>query len=274
MNAIWQALSREAALAAEHMAIGASSIDKATYGREGVYSQMFFALSVGFERAAKLPLVVDHALVKGGQYPDNGTVRHYGHNLRELLEAADKVAERRQLDASQRMPRSPIHDGIVQVLSDFATNITRYYNLDVITGESRVGSKTDPIRAWFELVTTPVLNAHYTTKQRKQDMQRAKLAEALLGPISMVRFTSESGHSLNNIGSAALHGTSVERAKSYTRLYVMQIARFLANLLGELGYAGYNVHAAFVPHLSEFFAIFNNSDTYLRNRKTWSIYRP
>jgi hypothetical protein len=273
MNSTWRALSREAALAAEHMAIGASAIDKASYGREGVYSQMFFALSVGFERAAKLALVVDFALETAGNYPDHNTLRAFGHNLRELLEAVDTIAQRRGLDSAERLPRSPVHNGIVQVLSDFATNITRYYNLDLVTGDPKAATRTDPIQAWFELVTTPVLQAHYTARERALDSQRAAFSEALLGPVTMVRFTSEDGEAINDIGAAALHGAALERSKPFTRMYVMQIARFLAKLLGELGYAGYAVESASIPHLSEFFAIFNNPDSYLRGRKTWSIYR-
>jgi hypothetical protein len=274
MNSTWRALSREAALAAEHIAIGASAVDKATYGREGVYSQMFFALSVGFERAAKLALVVDHALVNGGTYPDYRSLRGYGHNLRELLDAADVVAQRRTLDASGRLPRSPIHSAIVEVLSDFATNITRYYNLDLVTGDPKAASRTDPIQGWFDSVVTPILDAHYTDRQRALDTKRADVADALLGSVSMVRFTSERGDPINDLRSATLHRGGLERAKPYTRMYVMQIARFLSKLLAELGYAGYSVKAASVPHLSEFFAIFNNEDSYLRKRKTWSIYRP
>jgi len=62
MNETWQALAREAGLAAEHLAIGISALGKANYAQHAYYGQAFFALTIGLERAAKLALVVDHAL--------------------------------------------------------------------------------------------------------------------------------------------------------------------------------------------------------------------
>jgi hypothetical protein len=52
----------------------------------------------------------------------------------------------------------------------------------------------------------------------------------------------------------------------------MQIIRFLAFLLSDVGYAAHARSLSDVPHLSEFFAIFKNDDNYLRRRKRWSIY--
>ena len=53
----WLALAREAGLAAEHIGIGATALGRANYAQEAYYAQAFFALSVGFERAAKLEII-------------------------------------------------------------------------------------------------------------------------------------------------------------------------------------------------------------------------
>jgi hypothetical protein len=56
-------------------------------------------------------------------------------------------------------------------------------------------------------------------------------------------------------------------------MYVTQIARSLARLLSDLGYnAAYGSLSDTVPVLSEFFATFNNNDSRLMERETWSIY--
>ena len=256
MSGIWQALAREAALAAEHLVIGASAIDKADHGREGTYSQMLFALSIGFERSAKLAVVVDHALVHDGAYPEFRVLRSYGHNIKELLEEADAIAARRNLPMDQRLPRSDIHPAIIDVLDDFASNVTRYYNLDVVTGDPRTSGRIDPSRAWFERVTLPVIRRH-----RPSDWQELHKEVAL----------DQNARTLRDAFTVAW---TVNRSKPFVRLYVLQIARFLGFLLGGLGHAGYHVHTASIPHLSEFFAIINNPDVYLRKRKTWSIYNP
>src|SRR4051812_11296822 len=123
-NSKWIALAREAGIAAEHLAIGVTALGKANYAQHAYYGQAFFALSTGFERAAKLALVVDYALEHAGEFPTNERVREFGHDLRKLLERVDEIASRREVE--YRLPRSGIHDAIVNVLSDFAKNITRY----------------------------------------------------------------------------------------------------------------------------------------------------
>ena len=104
MNPTWNAIAREAALAAEHLGNGATILGKANYEHHAHYGQAFFSLSTGFERAAKLALVVDHALINAGEFPSTGKIRDYGHNLARLLGQADAIAERRGLPSNVRLP--------------------------------------------------------------------------------------------------------------------------------------------------------------------------
>lgn len=54
MNAIWQALAREAGLAAEHLGIGVTAIGKASYAQHARYAQawlhQFRRLRIRYER--------------------------------------------------------------------------------------------------------------------------------------------------------------------------------------------------------------------------------
>lgn len=272
MNDHERALAREAGLAAENLAIGITALGKANYAQHAYYGQAFFALSIGLERSAKLALVIDHALENNGVFPQNSVLRSYGHNLKDLLDAADGIAQMRGL--SERLPDKQIHKSIIKILSDFASNITRYYNLDLITGEPKISSQTDPIEAWFKAVTTPVLEIHYSKKQQQKHKKNAELIDLIMGKNSMVIFESEAGAELNNIHDASMQTAKINQAKPYTRMYVMQITRFIARLLSELSYASYGAQLDSIPHMSDFFAIFNNKDKYLKSRKTWSIYRP
>ncbi|MFA5180274.1 MAG: hypothetical protein WC405_03075 [Syntrophales bacterium] len=274
MNPTWNAIAREAALAAEHLGNGATILGKANYAHHAHYGQAFFSLSTGFERAAKLAFVVDHALTNAGAFPPNEEVRDYGHNLARLLDQADAIAERLGLPANVRLPRSEIHAGIVEVLTDFANNITRYYNLDFITGNPRIAQRDDPTKAWFRLVVTPVLRKHYGSRQQERHRRNAQLISEFMQPITMVRHVAETGEPLDTVFDASLQTGVSEFAKPYVRMYVMQLVRFIGRLLSELGYAAYGTQIETIPHLSEFFAIFNNDDEYFLRRKTWSIYRP
>ena len=273
MNETWQALAREAGIAAEHMAMGVSALGKADHARHAYYGQAFFALTIGFERSAKLALVVDYAIEHEGVFPDHAVLRKHSHHLRGLLEHADGIASRRGIPDQYRLPRTPIHEGIVSVLSDFATNVTRYYNLDLVTGDPRARTQDDPIRAWFSRVTAPVLASHYRPRHRRQHECNAALMQQVLGPYTRVSHHAETGEPLSTLYEASLQTGVTNFAKPYTRMYVLQIARFLSVLLSELGHAGYQLSTPLVPHLSEFFAIFFNDDNYFKKRKVWSIYR-
>jgi hypothetical protein len=274
MNDVWNALAREAATAAEHLASGATILGKANYAHHAHYEQAFFALSIGIERATKLALLVDRAIDGRGVFPSSGELRAYGHNLAKLLERADEIALRRGLDAEARLPRTKIHEGIIAVLTDFANNITRYYNLDLVTGDPRAANRSDPIHAWFDAVIAPVLEIHYKSHHRERHHRNAKLASALLEDVSFVSFHSERGEALNTIYAASMQTGASEFSKPFVRMYVMQISRFLAGLLSSLGYAAHEAGLESIPHLPDFFAILNNDDKYFLRRKTWSIYRP
>ncbi len=274
MDATWRALAWEAALAAEHMGVGVTALGNTDYARHAFYSQAFFALTIGMERAAKLALVVDHALANNGMFPDTKMLRGYGHHLGKLLEKVDQIAENRKLSEPwTRYPRSTIHDSIVMVLSDFASNITRYYNLDFVTGDEKAQDRDDPIKAWHDGVTSAVLAAHYTPRQKWKHKEDAALIEGLLGNHALVRHHGETGEEINSLEDAAVQSAMRDAAKPWERLYVMQIVRFLAAVLCELGYAAHFVPLPGIPSFSDFFRLYMNEDKYLKGRKAWSIYR-
>lgn len=274
MNAIWQALQREASMAAEQLAIGVTALGKTNYAQKVYYYQAFFALGIGLERAAKIALIVDYALDNGGAFPSNEKIRKYHHNLKELLELMDKIAERRGLSGDKnRLPRSAIHDGIIEILTDFANNVTRYYNLDLVTSNLREEKQDNPIRAWFHRVTLPILSAHYKPHHKKRHKQNANLMNQLIGGNTLVLHHAETGDVLNSVDKASMQTAIAEFANPYTRMYVMQVVRFVGLTLSELGYFAQRKQLSDIPYLDEIFAIYNNSDKYFKNRKTWSIYK-
>ena len=267
MNETYRALQRESGLAAEHMAIGATALGKVNHAQPAYYAQAFFALTIGFERSAKLVLVVDHALQHSGDFPANKTLRRYGHDLKQLLGRVDEVAKRRKLPAEYRLPRTAIHDTIVEVLSDFANNVTRYYNLDVVTGVQRAAGREDPVQAWSERVVTPILDRHCGSDDLEALQSRAMRLHGLIGGHTSVYHHTESGDVLDDVYSATFHASLSEFARAYARMYTMQIARFLARVLSHMGG---DLSSETIPYLPEFFATFDNSDGRLLTREEWS----
>lgn len=271
---VWNALAREAAISAEHLATGATILGKANYAHHAHYGQAFFALSTGIERGAKLALAVDHALNNTGNFPTPQVLRNFGHNLRDLLIAVDELAERRGIPASNRLPSSAIHQNIINVLNEFASNITRYYNLDFVMNNVHRNAQGDPIASWFSSVTMQIIDNHLTSNRRQQIEANARRVSGVMQPISHVSHTSESGVHLGTIYDASVQTGLVEFANPYARMYILQIARFYSHVMSCLTSAAYTEQMGSIPHLSEYFAMFNNDNAYLKNRKTWSIYRP
>jgi len=87
-----------------------------------------------------------------------------------------------------------------------------------------------------------------------------------------VRHHSESGNPIDSVEKASTHIAMTDYAIPYTRMYVMQILRFMGNTLSELEYIANRKRLEDVPFLGEAFAIYNNSDALFRTRKTWSVF--
>ena len=267
-------MSREAALAAEHMAIGVTALGKANYAHQAYYGQAFFALTIGMERVAKLAIVVHHALSNKGKFPNKKDIRKYKHNLCELLSRTEQIAQFLDIPNSlNRLPESSIHEAIIRILSDFANNITRYYNLDIVTGNPNVGIHGGPIEVWYKRVINPIFEKHCSAQRRMKIKQNAKTIDNIISNLTYVHHTAETGEKVNSLYDAS-HRSSIQEATTpYVRLYVMQIIRFLAIVITELGLEAHNKRLQDIPYLGEFFTIFRNEDTYIKRRKTWSIYR-
>ncbi len=270
MNARWRALAREATSAAEHIAFGVTVLGRANYAQDAYYAQAFFSLSIGFERTGKISFLVDHALENAGTFPSSDTLKNYGHNLRRLLSQMEEIARRRGMD--ERLPSSAIHSGIIETLSEFATNVTRYYNLEVVAGARNTPKREDPIATWFHRVTTPILNVHYHERYREKNEHEARLIDELIREFTRVRHHAETGERIDSPFDGARRTAATQFAKRWERMYVLQIARFVSSVLSGLGYAATAQQLPDVPYFPEIFAIFQNEDAYFRNRKTWSIY--
>ncbi len=267
---IWLALAREAASAAEHIGIGATALSKANHAENAYYSQAFFALSVGFERSTKLALSVASAL-DGDGFADGRTLKDYGHDLGTLLGEADALAERYGLEGDGRLPRSEIHTAIIEVLGDFANNLTRYYNLEFVAGDARAAAE-DPITSWFNRVTIPVLKMHDAERSRKRREEQAAMMGAF-EDFALVRHHAEDGTPISSMEAGALHVGATKFARRWERMYVLQIARFLGELMYALGVKAQGTNPD-IPYFVEFFVLYLNDDSFLRSRKTWSIYSP
>lgn len=271
LGAEWQAIQREAQLAAEQVAHGVTVLGRANHAQTGLYSQAFFGLSIGLERIGKLIFLADHA-VNQGRFPGNRDLRAIGHDVISLLDICEKIGKRIDLqsDYSSR-PADTIHKGIVEVLSLFATKL-RYYNLDHLSGNG--SNQNDPIAMWWKKVASPICDRHYTPRQREQDAREAAFVEEVFGGNSLVIHSSEDGTPIQSISEMFRQSRATRVVQRYGRMYVLQIIRWLSSIVFELSHTGaYDRRIEALLGLHEPFAIFCNEDAYLRRRQRWSIYR-
>jgi hypothetical protein len=265
------AVAREAVLAAQHIAIGATALGRASYDLPAMFPQAFFALSVGVERSAKLAIALDHA-VRHGRFPADQHFRQYGHDLRLLLDVVAEIAQRTQIELPYgSLPDTEIHRAIIATLTEFADNVTRYYNLQVLAAGAEPLGLQEPTAAWHARVTMAVLERHYKEARRRRDEDEAALLGELLGPYSVVHHIDETGAELRSVEGAALAKLKTNAARPWERMYVLQLGRFLGGVVVELGSLA-EVCGVPVPALVEIYGLFGQEDSYLRRRKTWTIY--
>jgi len=125
----WRAVQRESQLAAEQAAHGVTVLGRANHAQTGLYTQAFFALSIGLERMGKLIFLADYAIRNGGDFPTDRELREIGHDVDVLLSKCEEIGSRIGQDREySARPNDPIHRGIGAVLSSFATKL-RYYAL-------------------------------------------------------------------------------------------------------------------------------------------------
>lgn len=271
----FQALSREASVAAECMATGATLLGKVHASQEGIYNQAFFNLSIGLERAAKLAFVLDHCFDNAGAFPSDKALRDYGHDLRELLDKADEISKRRRAGLEYfELPRGAINLGIIETLSEFAEG-TRYYNLDYLV-RGKGAARSEPINAWYERVGKPILAKHYKPRQRAKHQAQAAVIAEFMDEFALVMHHTEAGATINSLSEGFLHSNETAVIRQYSRMYSLQIVRFFAFLISDLSDLSYRSEYRFhwMPHMSDFFGILFNNDRYFLNRKTWSIHNP
>lgn len=264
---IFRALQKEAHFTNEMLGSGATQIRKANYASKGIYFQAFTSLSTGLERIGKLCLILDFYLKNNGKFPHQEYLKkNIGHDLNRLYEKSKGVIEARSITFNFLQELSdPIHIAMIDVLSAFAKG-DRYCNLDLITGSTQ---KTDPLIEWSKKVDGLLFDRHVTPEKKAMIVRNAMLGEQLMGMISMVSHTAESGPEMNSFEQASQATGRFQAVAPYRQLYVLHLIRYWVELLIILGHSAQRMRCEDIPYFSEIFPGFYNKDSYIRTRKIW-----
>ncbi len=259
---VWRALAAEAGIASDQIGEGATLLGRVSPNYTWTFARALFPLSIGLERACKLALQVNARLASGA-FLDERDMRALGHKLDQLMDAVDAMGLRRGFKNAR--PQEPIHQAVLTVLTDFATN-GRYYHLDNLAG--RAGG-IDPAKAWWDTVVIPILRRHYKPALRMKDEAIAAAMGAALDEVSLVRHAHVDGGTVSSMSQGMRDAAYTGAATPWARMYTLQIARWLAGSLRSLSYQSHIQHNPEIPELHEFFSTFEADDAYMRSRKTW-----
>lgn len=269
----WHAIRRECALVRHLIGSGATALGRANYAdQKGEYYTAFFGLSVGLERLAKLVLVADHAITNAGKMPTEKLVRQYGHKLSDLMEAADKVSTTRTLKLDYLRPTDAISLKIVECLDAFAdAGRGRYANFAAL-GDPNLG-QDEPIGKWWGEVAELILKEHYYGKTAQKRVEgRASVVDAVMSPVSMVLYFSETGDTMQDMLTASIRTGQTELVQRYGRYYTLTVVRWLSEVFSELSRLAcytHNIDAFF--GVWEYFQTYTVDDNFLKTRKNWPL---
>lgn len=268
----WQALHRESSLVSQIIGSGATALGRASYGSGfGEYYTAFFGLSIGIERLAKLIHVADYALDNDGTLPQQSVVRRYGHEIKALIESVDRLAEKRNISIPHLPPTDPICAAVINCLDAFSNaSKGRYANFEAI-GNPNSNAADEPVNKWWSEVVEPILDRHYRCRKVEAGVkQRAAFIDSMIGDVSMVLFTNETGNIMSDVSTASERTGQTKWAQKYGRFYALSVVRWLSYIFAELSRgAGYRIDTLFGHY--EFFITYTLDDNFLLTRKVWPL---
>lgn len=267
-NKTFSAFLKEAAFTKEILAIGVTQLYKANYATTGIYYQSFTCLSTGIERLEKLCLILDYYIENDGTLPSEDYIRKYGHRISSLYQTCQEIAKRQQIGFHFRYKMDEnIHEAIINLLGNFAETSGRYSNVNILLGQE--SKSTDCIEKWFCNVDIPLYDAHISPRKKADIEYKSSVIGNLMNQFALTHFTAEDNTELTDAVEASSRTGIWEAVAPYRQLYMLQIIRYLTEILIELGHKAMQVQLEDIPHFGEIFGLFYNNNTYFRSRKTW-----
>lgn len=267
-NKTFSAFLKEAQFTKEILAIGVTQLYKANYASKGIYYQSFICLSTGIERLEKLCLILDYYIQNQGTLPSEKYIRDYGHKIPDLYDTCRAIAKRQKIDFHFRYKMdADIHQAIIQLLGKFAESSGRYSNVNILLGKEN--NSTDCIEQWFHNVDMPLYEKHVSQKRKNAIEYEAAVVGNILNQFAVTHFITEDNTALTDAAEGSKRAGIWEAVAPYRQLYMLQIIRYLTEVLTELGYKAMAIQSSDIPYFGEIFGLFYNDNAYFRSRKTW-----
>ena len=261
-------LEQEAYVIRSSIGVGLTHLRRANLHEKGAFYTGFFQLAIGFERMAKLGLVLDHLAHNRMIPPGPKMMKDIGHDLVVLRRKLEDLALSRpyQLDASFAL--SAFGQRILDFLSRFAKGM-RYGSLD---GMASGASVPTPFSEW-----EPILQDIITAKIRSASIQKvAGISSAMremFEDATVVIGTDLGGRSLDFI-SAFSTPSIYELAAPHVIWEMLLLLAPMRDFVVAAGHAAAKLPQArgpeqVIPFMSEFFEFIWLERSWQMRRKKW-----
>ena len=192
---------------------------------------------------------------------------------REAARLACFARGSRGLKLDYMRPSSGISVAMIRFLDGFAdAGRGRYANFAAL-GNPNLG-REEPIRKWWEEVAKLILEEHYYGKTVQEKVEgRARLADELMSPVSVILYFDEEQQVMRDVRSAFIRSGQTELVQRYGRFYALTVIRWLSDIFSELSRLAADVH-----DIRAFYGVWEHFDTYrvdsafLKNRKVWPLH--
>ena len=225
-------LGRETMMAVHLLGTGLTSIRKYNFTSKGSFYSGMFSVTIGLERILKLILLLNYK-INNNCYPDDDFLRRKGHKIKALIKDCKEINDN-LIDTKLKNSQETFDDLLVRKIVNFLTQFstdTRYYNLNVVTGEST--NLNEPLAHWDNEICLIILNRHPPSKKKIEEYKNSAMA---LEPYSIVHHTHENGSHIGDVNSLFHQSSFIEEKQGYSVYYIYKIVSFAIELLVELDF--------------------------------------
>lgn len=249
---------------------GANAVGRACFSDLSGYSSAFFGFANGIERLAKTVCAVDSYL-ETNSMPTDAQLRDFGHGLVGLVDAVDRIMNKRGIEAHYPKPVGEISWAVLTQFDAFAdAKRGRYFNFFLMRDAKTLSD--DPISSWWVEVCQPILETHfYGTKVEERNRQEAELSEQIAGPSASIFYVDETGGEISSVREMVWRGHLNSVTQKYGRFYALSWARWLSACFRDLIWKAEAASDPVVAHQYEFLSTLLVSDEFLLHRKVWPL---
>jgi len=263
MDAIFNAINKEAQFTLEMFCAGYTQIRNANLAQKGIYFQAFTSLSTGIERIGKIILLLDYANNKNC-FPTIDYMKKKGHDIDKIYESIMEIKEKYQFNFRYiKELNKSIYTDILHILSRFGKG-DRYSNIDLMVNSR---DYNDPISEWYNKIDRYIIENDIKEKKINKIKEQAKLVHTLTADIASVRFIDENEKKINTPFEMYLTSNINSLVGPYRQLYIYQILRYFVEVLRNVEGYTRKINVIQIPDFWEIFHLFNCEDNFVKNRK-------